>query len=86
MLEAARQRAYEMVNDSSCLDDKQFKELQVLPEETAVTRLAIDFLDEALEDNDIEEEEPGEIEDEIEDEDEDEDEDEEEEEDEDDGW
>ena len=67
MLEAARQRANEMVDESSCLSDERFKELRVLPEETAVNRLAVDFLDEALADNDVEDEEPAEVDDEDED-------------------
>lgn len=64
MLEAARQRANEMIDESSCLSDERFKELQALPEETAINRLAVDFLDEALADNDVEDEEPVEVDDE----------------------
>lgn len=66
MLDAARQRAYEMVDDSSALTDEEFKKLQSLPEETAVNRLAVNFLDEALADNDVEDEEPSEVDDEDE--------------------
>ena len=58
MLEAARQRAHEMVDDASCLSDARFAELKSLPEETVINRLAVEFLDEALADNKMEDEEP----------------------------
>jgi len=58
MLEKARQRAYEMIDESSCLDNEHFKELKVLPEETAINKLAVEFLEEALANNEMEDEEP----------------------------
>lgn len=68
LLEKARQRAYEMVDESSCLGDAEYEKLVAsgLPEETVVNRLAVGFLDEAFSDNEIEDDEPVEVDDEDE--------------------
>jgi hypothetical protein len=51
MLEMARQRACEMVDESCCLNDTEYTELKALPNETAIDRLAVFFLEEALADH-----------------------------------
>ncbi len=51
MLEKARQRAAEMVEESSALSDAEFDELLELQPEKAVDKLAIQFLETALDDH-----------------------------------